>query len=175
MSAVPCRVVVAFVAGLAGPLVAHVAAQPVPPVLETIDPFGKPTGFKAGRESAVGIWYDTYWHVNLTTNKKAKVTFTGSVRADKGKLVGVYDELDKGNKAVAGDLIFPHKDGGGFDFRFTNGGGVDSLRFKLDPAATKVTIAVQLDGVAAPGRVHIGKASKSPTAVPFSLPAHPMK
>lgn len=161
----------AFLAGLAGPALAPVAAQPA--AVEALSPFGKPKAFKVGKQAAIALWYDDYWHFNITTNKKSKDTFTGSVRADKGKLIGVFDALDKGNKAVASDLLVPHKDGGGFDYRFTNGGGIDALRFKAAPEATTLTVTVMLNGQPAPQVVLVGRDGKHPEKVPFALPAQP--
>lgn len=165
--------VVAFTLGV----VATIALGPVsaqsPGTATAPDPNGRPKGFKEGKGPAVAVWYDDSWHLSLTTNKKNKGDlFTGSVRADKGLLIGAFDKLDKA-KDGTGDWIFPHKDGGGFDFRFNNFGGLDRLQFKVGPTATKLTFDVKVDGQPAPQVVLIGKDAKHPEKVPFTLPASP--
>lgn len=164
---------VAYLAAVLATVAVAAAQTPPPASPAKTDLFGRPTGFKLGKQPAVAIWYDTLWHVEFTTAKKSKVAFTGSVRADKGPIVGFFDALDKAKKKADGDEIAPHPDGGGFDFRFSNKGGTDILRFKLSPAATKLTFNVALDGVPATKQVMLGKDGKNPDAMPFSLPANP--
>lgn len=169
-------VVAAFGVGLFGTLVLGPArgqdagstgSRPAP------DPRERPKAFEAGKGPAVAVWYDTHWHFALTTNKKSKGDlFTGSVRADKGQIIGVFDKLEKGKDGKV-DWIFPHKDGGGFDFRFTNFGFIDKTQFKASPGATTITFDVKVNGQPAPQLVLIGKAGKHPEKVPFSLPAFP--
>lgn len=167
-------VTTAFLAGLLGTVLLGSArgqspGSPVP----APDPTGKPKRFDAGKGPAVAVWYDTHWHLALTTNKKSKGDlFTGSVRADKGLVVGVFDKLEKGKDGKV-DWIFPHKDGGGFDFRFTNFGFIDKTQFRASPGATSLTFNLQVNGQPAPQLVLIGKEGKHPEKVPFSLPAFP--
>jgi hypothetical protein len=166
----------AFVAGLSVTLSTPLAGQspgspgtPAP----APDPVGRPKQFEAGKGAMVAVWHDDHWHLALTTGKKSKGDlFTGSVRADKGLIVGAFDKLEKDKKGVKVDWIFPHKDGGGFDFRFTNFGFVDKTQFAA-PTATTLTFNVQLNGQSAPQIVFVGKAGKHPEKVPFSLPANP--
>ena len=168
-------VVAAFLVGLAGTVLAPVSGQtssspgsPTP----APDPMGRPKQFEAGKGAMVAVWFDGSWHLALTTSKKSKGDlFTGSVRADKGQVIGVFDKLEKGKDGKV-DWIFPHKDGGGFDFRFTNFGFVDKTQFKA-PGATSLTFNVAVNGQAAPQLVRIGKAGKHPEKVPFTLPANP--
>jgi hypothetical protein len=169
-------VLAAFVLGLTGTVLAPVSGQtgnspgsPTP----AADPLNRPKAFEAGKQAMVAVWYDKHWHLALTTSKKSKGDlFTGSVRADKGQVIGVFDKLEK-DKYGRGDWIFPHKNGGGFDFRFTNFGLIDKTQFKAAAGATTLTFNVKVNGQAAPQLVFIGKAGKHPEKVPFSLPAHP--
>jgi hypothetical protein len=169
-------VIAAFLAGLSVALAAPVGGQsPGSPGTPTPgpDPVGRPKQFEAGKGAMVAVWHDDHWHFALTTSKKSKGDlFTGSVRADKGLVVGVFDKLEKDKKGVKVDWIIPHKDGGGFDFRFTNFGFVDKTQFKAPTAAT-LTFNVQLNGQPAPQVVRIGKAGAHPDKVPFTLPANP--
>ncbi len=166
--------ILAFVVGFAvalGPVSGQTTSSPGSPT-PTLDPIGRPKQFEAGKETMVAVWYDGQWHFSLTTNKKGKGDlFTGSVRADKGQVIGVFDKLEKGKDGKV-DWIFPHKDGGGFDFRFTNFGFVDKTQFKA-AGATTLTFNVQLNGQPASQIVRVGKAGKHPEKVPFTLPANP--
>ena len=169
-------VAVAFTVGVLGTLVLG-AAHAQPPgstgSAPAPDPNGRPKAFDAGKGPAVAVWFDTHWHLALTTNKKSKGDlFTGSVRADKGLVIGVFDKLEKGTGPLV-DWIIPHKDGGGFDFRFTNTGFIDKTQFKTGSGATSLTFNVQVNGQPAPQLVLIGKGGKHPEKVPFSLPAVP--
>ncbi|HYH65020.1 MAG TPA: hypothetical protein VD866_10030 [Urbifossiella sp.] len=166
-------VVAAFAVGLLGVVLLGPVHGQSPGTTPAPDPVGRPKVFQEGKGPAVAVWHDGNWCLALTTNKKNKGdVFTGSVRADKGPLLGVFDKLDKG-KDGKGDWIFPHKDGGGFDFRFANFGGIDRTQFKASPGATNITFNVQVNGQPAPQFVLIGKAGKHPEKVPFSLPAFP--
>jgi hypothetical protein len=165
----------AFVVGLTGTVLGPVSGQTSssPGTSPAPDPMGRPKQFEAGKGAMVAIWYDKHWHLALTTSKKSKGDlFTGSVRADKGQIIGTFDKLEKGKDGKV-DWIFPHKDGGGFDFRFTNFGFVDKTQFKAGPDATSLTFNVKVNGQAAPQLVLIGKAGKNPDKIPFSLPANP--
>jgi hypothetical protein len=166
----PRAVLVAFLFGLLGTLAAPQVGltrddQPLNPV-------GRPKAFDAGKQPMVAVWFDKTWHLAVTTKKGNKDLFTGSVRADKGQVIGVFDKLEKGKGALV-DWIIPHKDGSGFDFRFTNTGFIDKTQFKTSPEATTLTVNVQLNGAPAPVRVFVGKAGKHPGSVPFTLPANP--
>jgi hypothetical protein len=178
MSAPRLRAVfAAFLAGFTGTVFLGAAVSQTPgspgTPTSTLEPIGRPKGFEAGKGPTVAIWHDGHWHLALTTNKKSKGDlFTGSVRADKGLLIGVFDKLEKGKGALV-DWIIPHKDGGGFDFRFTNAGFIDKTQFKASPGATSLTFNVVVNGQPAPQLVLIGKAGKHPEKVPFSLPAFP--
>jgi hypothetical protein len=168
-------VLAAFLVGLTGSVLAPVCGQTSssPGTTPAPDPAGRPKQFEAGKGAMVAVWYDDHWHFALTTSKKSKGDlFTGSVRADKGLIVGTFDKLEK-RKDGKVDWIFPHKDGGGFDFRFTNFGFVDKTEFKAGPGASTITFNVQVNGQLAPQLVFIGKAGKHPEKVPFSLPANP--
>jgi hypothetical protein len=169
-------VLVPFLVGLAGPLVTHADGQPgsPPAAVVSLDPTGKPAAFQAGKQPMVAVWYDDRWHVAVTNKggKKAKgEVFTGSVRADKGLVVGQFKELEK-HKDGRADWILPHRDGGGFDFHFTTFGFVDKAGFTA-PDATRLTFDVQLNGKPAPQVVFVGAAGKHPDVVPFTLPAKP--
>ncbi|MBN9517411.1 hypothetical protein J0H58_02660 [bacterium] len=169
-------VIAAFLAGFAGTVVLGPVAGQTPDSSGTPTPGPNPTGrpkqFEAGKGAMVAIWHDDHWHLALTTTKKGKGDlFTGSVRADKGQVIGAFDKLEK-RKDGKVDWIFPHKDGGGFDFRFTNFGFVDKTQFKAT-GATTLTFNVQLNGQPAPQIVYVGKAGKHPEKVPFTLPANP--
>jgi hypothetical protein len=169
-------VVAAFTIGFLGTLVlgsAHAQSPGSTGSTPAPDPIGRPKRFDAGKGPAVAVWHDGNWHLALTTNKKSKGdVFTGSVRADKGQVIGVFDKLEKGKGGLV-DWIFPHKDGGGFDFRFTNTGAIDKTQFQAGTTATTLTFNVMLNGQPAPQIVLIGKSGKHPEKVPFTLPARP--
>jgi hypothetical protein len=169
-------VAAAFTVGLLGTLVlgsAHAQSPSSTDSTPAPNPRDRPKAFVSGKGPTVAVWYDTNWHFELTTNRKSKGdVFTGSVRADKGQIIGVFDKLEKGKDGKV-DWIFPHKDGGGFDFRFTNFGLIDKTQFKAGPGATTITFDVKVNGQPAPQLVLIGKTGTHPEKVPFSLPAFP--
>lgn len=163
----------AFTVGLVGTLSAA-RGQPVTQSdAAPLDPNGKPAALLLGKGPAFAVWYDERWHIAATgfKGKKVRTVFTGSVRADKGKVAGTFEKLGKGKDAKT-DFVSPHKDAGGFDFRFTVGGDLDAAEFSA-PDATKVTFDVFLNGQPAPEAVLIGRQSKHPAAIPFTLPAKP--
>ncbi len=165
--------VAAFSVGLLGTLVLGPVRGQSPGTSPAPDPNGRPKVFQEGKGPAVAVWYDDGWHLALTTYKKSKGDlFTGSVRVDKGLLIGEFDKLEK-RKDGKVDWIFPHKDGGGFDFRFTNFGFLDKTRFKAGPGASTMTFDVKVNGQAAPQLVFVGKGGMHPEKVPFTLPAFP--
>ena len=138
-----------------------------------VDPHGKPKAFDAGKKEAYAVWFDNNkWHLSVTTHKKDRDVFTGTVRANRGRILGDFKKLEKGRPDAA-DWIFPHRDGTGFDFRFVNVGKLDTVVFQASPDATELAFSLLIDGGAHPDRVLVGRRNVRPPAVPFTLPAHP--
>src|SRR5262245_13671040 len=70
------------------------------PKLESVDPTGKPKGYKAGVSARFAIWHEAgVWHVRTTTGPKDRATFSGTVEVVGGKMVSLTPvTVEKGKK-----------------------------------------------------------------------------
>ena len=144
------------------------------PPVESITVFGKPAEFGKGKAAMYAIWFENgLWHLRVTTKKKGSDLFTGTVRTNQGKIIGKWGDLEKGKDSASADYVITHVDGGGFDFRFANFGGTDTVNFAAGPEATELLFDILIDGGRFPNRVLVGKSGQHPSVVPFTLPAHP--
>jgi len=144
------------------------------------NPVGFPKkGEPGGGIGAVRIWYaDSAWHLRTSTedsvgDKDKLMVFTGSVRCeDKMKVDGYKLETGKGQTA---DMIFPHADGKGFDFRFATFGSLDQADFTAGPKGKKLKFQIAIDGEKAQtSRILIGEDGVHPEKAEFTLPAQVM-
>ena len=147
---------------------------------EDINPIGRPLKYTAGKSRMCGIWHDEgLWNISVTSGKALK--FIGSIKITGDKYIGRFEGLEKnldkfGRPKGGFDYILPHKDGKGFDFVFNVGGtnfDSDTIQFKVGENATSIEFVITAGGDRDPNRIFIGKNSKSPSKIPFSLEAHP--
>lgn len=144
------------------------------------NPVGFPKkGDPGGGVGAVRIWYaDSTWHLRTSTedsvgDKDQLMVFTGSVHCeDKMKVDGYKLETGKGQTA---DMIVPHADGKGFDFRFATFGALDQADFTVGPKGKKLKFQIAIDGEKAQtSRILIGEDGVHPEKAEFTLPAQVM-
>lgn len=137
------------------------------------DPAGKPKQFVPGKGPAVAVWEDKgMWNLHVTwkDDKRSRIVFTGRVVVEGDKYTGDYGSLEKAKGANA-DYVRPHRDGRGFDFRFTQSSVVAiGLDFKVGPAATGVKFKVLIDGAEDPKKILIGEKGVHPEKAEFTLP-----
>ena len=147
---------------------------------EDINPIGRPLKYTAGKSRMCGVWHENgLWNISVTAVNPLKII--GSVKVAGDKYIGRFEGLErpvtaKGAPKGGYDFVLPHKDGKGFDFVFNVGGknsDSDSLQFKVGEKATSIEFVLIISGDRDPSRILIGKNSKNPSKIPFSLEAHP--
>jgi len=144
------------------------------------DPFGRPEGFKEGKQAMYALWYEKgEWQLRTTSKDKGKdsekVTFSGRVSIEGDKVVGDFKKLEKAKKGKDADYILVFRDYKGFDFQFATYGKTDDVHFKAGEKAKSITFKLLIDGKEDPKSILIGKKGLHPDKAEFTMPAHPVK
>lgn len=145
------------------------------------NPVGFPKKVGGGGDGVVRVWFeDGTWHLRTSTDdsqgkKDDLIVYSGSVRCE-DKISVEERKLEKG-KGKTSDLLVPHKDGKGFDFKFATYGATDEAAFKIEGKYAKtLKFTVNINGEkAATGRIYIGADGAHPDKHEFTLPAAPEK
>lgn len=153
-----------------------ITLQTLVALAEDPNPNGRPKEFKEGSTRSYAIWIDNgVWKLRTTStalkNKQNDegVVFTGSVRAEGGKLIGERGNVEKAKNIAKADLIVEHKDGQGFDFRFATFGQIDGVNWTLGEGATAVKFKLLINGKEEPVRIFIGNKGEHPEKAEFTI------
>ncbi|MBA3312244.1 MAG: hypothetical protein M3552_22065 [Planctomycetota bacterium] len=158
------------------------AADPPEADAPAIDPVGAPAAYTQSVERATYyLWQeDDMWHLRTRTKEKSR-PFTGVIRVKGGKVTLLRPEIRAPKVGKKGkvkppktpDRGFLSRDGRTITFTFETNGGEDGFDFQVNEAASEIEFHLAVKGFEHPERIVIGKKGVSPTAVKFSLPAHP--
>jgi len=161
----------------AGDLAAQKKKKKAPPPVPSgpISPVGRPD-FTAGQAARVALWYEgDAWQLRVTSKKGVRVNFSGRIEADKGRVVGIFQDLEKAKSAAKADWVTPLPKGKGFAFQVNTTGQVDGFSFRASPEANEIAFDFRISGDDDPTRIFIGADSRHPEKTNFILPAHPLK
>ena len=119
---------------------------------------GRPA-FASGSPESYWIWHDPAgWHLRTTTRAQLH-RFHGWVEAIDGRIGEVHPSRLEWNDRIR---IAPR----GIEFDFSTDGGEDGFDWRVSSGCNRFYL--QVDGVAAPERVHLGGQSHVPVEMPFA-------
>jgi len=124
---------------------------------------GQPLAFHAGARAGDYLWHSaTGWHIRLTHPGSSRVTFSGTIVANKPMTVSGY-KLERGDSfTLSADKLT-------LTYHVANFGHIDGLDFRT-ACATHLRIKGSMSGAKLPvGRIWIGRGGHHPLQNPFVI------